>query len=143
MRYAGTFSGITVNLEPVGHRTQDRCAGAATRVVVTGGTGIFMDTLDNSFCRDRVAATYSTTCGRYEVGGQVSGVSAAPIEMTVQTADGHTSLDDALDTWISSPQGAGVSGVGSGGVMAQGAIARMKSKNAIRAGPGGGELRCI
>ena len=110
---------------------------------MAGGADILMDTLDNSFRRDDMATIYNTSCRRCEVGGQVAGMRTAPVEMTVETTDGHASLNNTLDTWIRCLQCAWVSGVGPGGVMAQGAIALMKSQNAIRASPGGGELRCV
>ena len=62
-----------------------------------------------------------------------------PVIMAVQTADGHTTLDNALNTRIRWLQGPWAGGVGPGGVMTQGAIATMKRQNAIRAGPGVGE----
>ena len=88
------------------------------------------------------------SCGRSGIGmtgrsntGRTSGevmtaMSDSPIIMTVETADGHTSLDNALNSWISRLQGVGVSGVCSGGVMAHGASSSMECKNASCAGPG-------
>ena len=94
------------------------------------------------------AGGFGMTGGGYAGGTDCEGVAAMDsraIVMTIKTADCRAILNNGLDACVPCRlQGARVGYVITGGAMAQGANASMKSKNAIGAGPGGGgELRCI